>query len=229
MKFHLNKLTFSVSVLLVWSLVVTQAVAVTEDARETFELCELGHAELIAVWEKGKDLDDEAFKEAFGHKKTAALAAGGDWNTIRQYVLARGIESTKSTEVLWGASSSGRTDIVRKLIELGMSPDGHDVEMVPLSSAVFCGKTQTAIALLELGANPNFQDVTLQDAMTHAVVHEDEEMAKALLDHGYDPCVLELEDGRDINDLQERLKSIGRLQQQEGANSIWQRVVCTEK
>ena len=123
--------------------------------------------------------------------------------------------------ILEYAAGSGRIEIVENILNYGVSPNGNSLESVPLASAAGCGRTEMVKLLLERGANPNFQIESLQDAMTAAIIHNNWEIGKVLMEHGYDPCVLELKDGRGINDILDRMRA-----RNADYPAVWQQVEC---
>src|SRR5690625_5989390 len=64
-----------------------------------------------------------------------------------------------------------------------------------------CGYNDIAEILLRSGANPNATTAQGQDAMLQAVIQDNQALGRLLMDHGYDPCVMALDDGRNLNDM----------------------------
>ena len=224
MNIHFQQALGLLYFLLTTALASSQSFAANELGQGSFEYCD--HALRVAQekWPDAKELDllaDDEFERETGYKRTFLLGAAGEWNDIRRVVLDHGVESVYSTHILVDAASSGRTKIVEKLVELGMSPNGSDIKSVPLSGAAQCGRSETLRTLLRLGANPNFQGTTLQDAMFVAILQDDWEIGKILMEHDYDPCVLELKDGRNINDVLSHMR-----QKSTDYPAVWQQVEC---
>ncbi|MGW3010108.1 ankyrin repeat domain-containing protein [Streptomyces sp. NPDC001219] len=95
---------------------------------------------------------------------------------------------------LYLAAVSGRSDIVRRLLEAGAAPDTESrgepgSEGLPLCAAACWGHDETVRALLEHGADPNLRedDGTSSTALLWAASNGHHRTAQLLLDGGADP------------------------------------------
>jgi len=86
-----------------------------------------------------------------------------------------------------------------------------------------CGYNDIAKILLRSGANPNATTAQGQDAMLQAVIQDNQALGRLLMDHGYDPCVMVLDDGRDLNDMIDHMD-----ENNDDHPAFWQGFKCRE-
>jgi len=168
-------------------------------------------------------LDDEEYRKAAGLERSVVLGVAGDWTDIESHVLERGPASASATKTLASVVFSGRAELVEKLIELGVPPAAGAAEEIPLTHAAMCGYNDIAKILLRSGANPNATTTQGQDAMLQAVVQDNQALGRLLMDYGYDPCVMVLDDGRNLNDMIDHMD-----ESNDGHPAFWQDFKCRE-
>lgn len=121
-------------------------------------------------------LSDEDFKSLLGHDKHRAIAASQQWELIQETLDKYSNDSVESVEMLMTESSAGDVDIVTRIIEYGIDPDGHS-DNVPLIAAASCGRAAVVEQLIYLGANPNANVPGQGDVMISAVTNKNAHIA----------------------------------------------------
>lgn len=168
-------------------------------------------------------LDDAGFVTNTGRERSVFLGIAGDWADIEDYVLEQGLASASAIKTLANTAFSGRAELVKQLLELGVPPDRKRVSEVPLIVAATCGYNHIAEIFLRAGADPNRATIQGQDAMLQAVVRDNQALGELLVKYGYDPCVMELDDGRNLNDMIDHMG-----ESSDDYPAFWQDFKCRE-
>lgn len=129
--------------------------------------------------------DGDDIYDGKGMKYYAAIF--GSHGKLKKWIAAKKEPTSFDRNILVDSVVAGQFESVKILVSSGLSPDFSDERgTTPLIVATGCGYSEIMSYLLKAGADPNAKNVDGIDPLIHAIMEENVDAVRLLLDSGFD-------------------------------------------